>query len=186
MVALVRSNFPALSVKQVTKALTSSTQFRHPGGAVPGSGFGVVDAMAALRRRPGWPSQGQAARANAVPRMVPMTRQVTSTKATLAHKIERDALLSLAVLVALLALVGLIVLARRYRPGARRGGELPPPQPADRPLLASVGAGGQPARLPARPGSVAGWAAVWAAQATRPASSLPSATARSAVPAARA
>src|SRR5262249_41979201 len=63
---------------------------------------------------------------------------------TLAHKIERDALLSLAVLVALLALVGLIVLARRYRPGSRRPAGQSPPQPAERPLLASVGAGGQP------------------------------------------
>ena len=158
VVALVRSDFPALSVQQVTKALTSSTQFRHPGGTVPGSGFGVVDAMAALKTatRMAEP-KGQAAGANAVPRMLPMTPAVTSTKVTLAHKIERDALLSLAVLVALLALVGLIVLARRYRPGSRRGAGLTPPQPADRPLLASVGAGGQPPPdfLPA-PGSAGG------------------------------
>jgi Subtilase family len=155
VVALVRSDFPALTVQQVTKALTSSTQFRHPGGTVPGSGFGVVDAMAALKTatRMAEP-KGQAAGANAVPRMVPMTPAITSTRATLAHRIERDALLSLAVLVALLALVGLIVLARRFRPGSRRDAGQPPPQPADRPLLASVGAGGQPAPefLPA-PGS---------------------------------
>lgn len=145
VVALVRSDFPALSVQQVTRALETSTQFRHPGGDVPGSGFGVVDAMAALKTatRMAEP-KGQAAGANAVPRMVPMAPAVTSTRATLAHRIERDALLSLAVLVALLALVGLIVLARRMRPGSRRGAGLTPPQPGDRPLLASVGAGGQP------------------------------------------
>ena len=146
VVALVRSDFPALPVKQVTKALETSTLFRHPNGRVPGSGFGVVDAMAALKTatRMAEP-KGQAAGANAVPRMAPMTPAITSTRATLAHRIERDALLSLAVLVALLALVGLIVLARRYRPGSRRGAGPTPPQPADRPLLASVGAGGQPA-----------------------------------------
>ena len=146
VVALVRSDFPALSVQQVTKALETSTQFRHPSAGVPGSGFGVVDAMAALKTatRMAEP-KGQAAGANAVPRMAPMTPAITSTRATLAHRIERDALLSLAVLVALLALVGLIVLARRYRPGSRRGAGPTPPQPADRPLLASVGAGGQPA-----------------------------------------
>ena len=146
VVALVRSDFPALSVQQVTKALETSTQFRHPNAGVPGSGFGVVDAMAALKTatRMAEP-KGQAAGANAVPRMVPMTPAITSTRATLAHRIERDALLSLAVLVALLALVGLIVLARRMRPGSRRDAGPTPPQPADRPLLASVGAGGQPA-----------------------------------------
>jgi hypothetical protein len=146
VVALVRSDFPALPVKQVTKALETSTQFRHPSGGVPGSGFGVVDAMAALKTatRMAEP-KGQAAGANAVPRMVPMTPAITSTRATLAHRIERDALLSLAVLVALLALVGLIVLARRMRPGSRRDAGPAPPQPAARPLLASVGAGGQPA-----------------------------------------
>jgi len=146
VVALVRSDFPALSVQQVTKALETSTQFRHPGGAVPGSGFGVVDAMAALKTatRMAEP-KGQAAGANAVPRMVPMAPAITSTRATLAHRIERDALLSLAVLVALLALVGLIVLARRYRPGSRRDAGPASPQPAARPPLASVGAGGQPA-----------------------------------------
>jgi subtilase family protein len=158
VVALVRSDFPALSVKQVTRALTSSTQFHHPGGTVPGSGFGVVDAMAALKKATLMAEpKGQAAGANAVPRMVPMAPAVTSTRATLAHKIERDALLSLAVLVALLALVGLIVLARRYRPGSRRGAGQSPPQPAERPLLASVGAGSQPPPdfLPA-PGTAAG------------------------------
>jgi hypothetical protein len=146
VVALVRSDFPALSVKQVTKALETSTLFRHPNGGVSGSGFGVVDAMAALKTatRMAEP-KGQAAGANAVPRMAPMTPAITSTRATLAHRIERDALLSLAVLVALLALVGLIVLARRYRPGSRREAGPTPPQPADRPLLTSVGAGGQPA-----------------------------------------
>jgi len=145
VVALVRSDFPALSVKQVTRALETSTQFRHPSGDVPGSGFGVVDAMAALKTatRMAEP-KGQAAGANSVPRMLPMTPAVTSTRTTLAHKIERDTLLSLALLVALLALVGLIVLARRYRPGSRRDAEAAPPQPADRPLLASVGAGSQP------------------------------------------
>ena len=163
VVALVRSDFPALSVQQVTRALENSTQFHHAAGQAPGSGFGVVDAMAALRTatRMAEP-RGQAAGANAVPRMQPMTPPATSARTTLAHRIERDALLSLAVLVALLALVGLIVLARRYRPGPRRGAALTPPQPADRPLLASVGAAagrqGTPDFLPAPggPGSLDG------------------------------
>ena len=48
IVALIRAQFPALSPAQVTKALTESTVFQHPGGQQDGSGAGTVDAAAAL------------------------------------------------------------------------------------------------------------------------------------------
>ena len=46
--ALIRAQFPALSPAQVTKALTESARFKHPGGQLDGSGAGTVDAAAAL------------------------------------------------------------------------------------------------------------------------------------------
>ena len=46
--ALIRAQFPALSPAQVTKALTESARFGHPGGQLVGSGAGTVDAAAAL------------------------------------------------------------------------------------------------------------------------------------------
>ena len=46
--ALIRAQFPALSPAQVTKALTESARFQHPGGQQDGSGAGTVDAAGAL------------------------------------------------------------------------------------------------------------------------------------------
>ena len=48
IVALIRAQFPALSPAQVTKALTESARFQHPGGQQDGSGAGTVDAARAL------------------------------------------------------------------------------------------------------------------------------------------
>jgi serine protease len=48
IVALIRAQFPVLTPAQVTKALTTSTVFRPPGGRATGSGFGTVDAAKAL------------------------------------------------------------------------------------------------------------------------------------------
>jgi hypothetical protein len=48
IVALIRTQFPALSPAQVTQALTQSTVFRRPVGQQDGSGAGTVDAAAAL------------------------------------------------------------------------------------------------------------------------------------------
>ena len=48
IVALIRTQFPALSPAQVTRALTQSTVFRPSGGQQDGSGAGTVDAAAAL------------------------------------------------------------------------------------------------------------------------------------------
>jgi len=48
IVALIRTQFPALSPAQVTSALTTSTVFRPAGGQRDGSGAGTVDAAAAL------------------------------------------------------------------------------------------------------------------------------------------
>lgn len=46
--ALIRSRYPDLTPAQVTRALTRSTVYRPPGGRVPGSGYGTVDARRAL------------------------------------------------------------------------------------------------------------------------------------------
>jgi type VII secretion-associated serine protease mycosin len=46
--ALIRSQFPELTPAQVTRLLTHSTVFHRPGGRRNGSGFGTVDAAAAL------------------------------------------------------------------------------------------------------------------------------------------
>jgi hypothetical protein len=46
--ALIRSQFPAFTPAQVEQALTTSTVFRHKNGRKDGSGFGTVDAAAAL------------------------------------------------------------------------------------------------------------------------------------------
>jgi serine protease len=48
IVALIRTQFPALSPAQVTSALTKSTVFRPADGQRDGSGAGTVDAAAAL------------------------------------------------------------------------------------------------------------------------------------------
>jgi len=47
--ALIRSRYPALSPALVTQALITSTTRRPSGGYSPGTGFGQVDAAAALR-----------------------------------------------------------------------------------------------------------------------------------------
>src|SRR5215469_17417680 len=48
VVTLIRAQFPALTPAQVTKALTQSARFTHPGGQQDGSGAGTVDAALAL------------------------------------------------------------------------------------------------------------------------------------------
>ena len=49
MVALIRSRYPALSPALVAQALITSTAHRPSGGYSTGTGFGEVDAAAALR-----------------------------------------------------------------------------------------------------------------------------------------
>jgi len=48
VVALIRSKYPALSPALVTQVLVGSTRHRPAGGYSPGTGFGEVDAAAAL------------------------------------------------------------------------------------------------------------------------------------------
>ena len=47
--ALIKSQYPELTPAQVSRALTSSTVFRPPGGLADGSGHGTADAAAALK-----------------------------------------------------------------------------------------------------------------------------------------
>jgi subtilase family protein len=48
VVALIKSQFPGMTPAQVTRVLTESTAFRPKGGRANGSGYGTVDAAAAL------------------------------------------------------------------------------------------------------------------------------------------
>jgi serine protease len=149
--ALIRSAFPALTPKQVTAALISSTRFHHAGRQAGGSGHGVVDASAALAAATATAEpHGKAADAGAVPRVSPVVPAVASPRATLSHKIKQDAVLSGAVLLGLLVLVGLFALLRRLRRG-RHDETAWPPDPVDQPAMAAAGAGrdGQPQFLPA-------------------------------------
>ena len=65
--ALIRSAYPRLSPAQVEQAMTSSAAGRPAGGYSPGTGFGEVDAAAAVRAAGrlarGQPAAGLAARA---------------------------------------------------------------------------------------------------------------------------
>jgi type VII secretion-associated serine protease mycosin len=77
--ALIRSAYPRLTPAQVAQALISSTRHRPPGGYSPATGFGEVDAVAALhaarRLAVARPAAGLAARGHFAPAAGPV--QVT-------------------------------------------------------------------------------------------------------------
>jgi hypothetical protein len=116
IVAIIKSEFPALTPRQVTKALTSGTQFRRPGGRLTGSGFGTADAARALRAATVMAEpRGQRAGAGAVARAAPVTPAVPATRPPLAPKLRRDGVISLAVLLVLLLPITVYALVRRHR-----------------------------------------------------------------------
>lgn len=116
IVAIIRSEFPALTPQQVTKALTSGTQFRRPGGRLIGSGYGTADAAGALRAATVMAQpRGQRAGAGAVARAAPATPAVPAAKPGLAPRLRRDGVISLAVLLVLLLPITVFALVRRHR-----------------------------------------------------------------------
>ena len=116
IVAIIRSEFPALTPRQVTKALTSGTQFQRPGGRLIGSGFGTADAAKALRAATVMAEpRGQRAGAGAVARAAPVTPAVPATRPALAPRLRRDGAISLAVLLVLLLPITVFALVRRRR-----------------------------------------------------------------------
>jgi subtilisin family serine protease len=105
IVALIKSKFPELTPDQVTRALIRGTAIRPPGGIADGSGHGTVDAARALAAAaaiaaPSLHRAGDGAVSStqlpAAPSASPLAGE------NLRPKLERDALISLAVLVVLL------------------------------------------------------------------------------------
>ncbi len=114
--ALIKSAFPALTPAQVTKSLISSARFGRPDGRQIGSGYGTVDAARALHAAAAMAEpHGQRAYAGAVARVAPVTPLVRSTQQGLPLRLERDAIISLAVLLVLLLPITVFALVRRRR-----------------------------------------------------------------------
>ena len=155
IVALIRAQFPSLTPAQVTKALTSSTVYRRPGGQATGSGAGTVDAAAALAAAASInaavsPSASPASTSPAA--AAPKAPAVHSTSSSLSKSLTSDAYLAGAVFVLLLlAIFGWRLLRRRRARAARlaevRAAAQPPPR-KDRPGgHGSYGGRRQPGRV---------------------------------------
>ena len=107
IVALIRTQFPALSPAQVTSALTQSTVFRRPGGQQDGSGAGTVDAAAALT--------AAARMIEAVPTSSAGTHPAPAAPAAHASRgVSRTLLLDIGISVALFLLLAVPILGYGY------------------------------------------------------------------------
>ena len=122
IVALIKSQFPELTPAQVTRALTRSTVIRPPGGMTDGSGHGTADAGRALAAAariasPGLHRAGDGAVDSSHLPAAPLASSLAG--ASLRPKLERDALISVAVLVVLLLPIMVYTLMQRRRRRAR-------------------------------------------------------------------
>ena len=139
IVALIRAQFPALSPAQVTKALTESARFQHPGGQLDGSGAGTVDAARALaaaaRMAEAVPSAGSS------PVAVSPGAQPGAPAAHASSNLNRTLLIDVGIAVAIFLLLAVPILTyslrRRRRARAARLAEVraaaqpvPPRRPA--------------------------------------------------------
>jgi Subtilase family len=116
--ALIRSRFPDLSPRQITRVLTSSTVFGRDGGKVPGAGFGTVDAARAVARAAAIHELARQAGAGARPWVRPAPPPVAAASTSLAPRLLKDGLVVAAVLIVVLVLItvyGLMRLLRRRR-----------------------------------------------------------------------
>jgi subtilisin family serine protease len=120
IVALIKSEYPALTPAQVTQALTNSTVFRPPNGLTDGSGHGTADAAAALAAAQKIAGPVPRAGAGAVAATQPTAPPVPVIDQALAPKIKRDGLISGALLAVLLVLIVFYTLVRRRRRKARQ------------------------------------------------------------------
>jgi type VII secretion-associated serine protease mycosin len=123
--ALIRSRYPALSPALVTQALLGSTRHRPAGGYSPGTGFGEVDAAAALAAAGRLASQradtGLAASAH--PGVGPLPGPIQVVHRDHAKIVALGAVALVAALGFLLTLMLLVLRGRRGRSGrAPRGG----------------------------------------------------------------
>ena len=138
--ALIRAQFPALSPAQVTKALTESARFQHPGGQQDGSGAGTVDAARALaaaaRMVEAVPSAGSSPVAGAPGAQPPGAPPVHTSS-----NLSRTLLIDIGIAVAIFLLLAVPILTyglrRRRRARAARLAEVraaaqpvPPRRPA--------------------------------------------------------
>jgi subtilisin family serine protease len=175
IVALIKSEYPELTPAQVTQALITSTSIRPPGGMSDGSGHGTADAAAALAAAASIAKPGpHRAGSGAVGAPMPAAPPVPFVDRGLGPKLERDGLISGALLLLLLLPVAVYALAlRRRRSRSRklardreravRPAYAPPADgPADQVLEYFAAAPAQPPG--ARPRSLSG-----AAGAARPA-----------------
>jgi hypothetical protein len=119
LAALIKSKFPALTPRQVTRALTSSTRFRRPGGRLIGSGFGTADAAAALKAAAAMAALGKGTGHTATASPRPVTRRATPAARSPWHRLRpylrRYGVKALAGLLALLLLITAFILVRRRR-----------------------------------------------------------------------
>ena len=153
IVAMIRSEFPALTPAQVTKSLTSSTRFRRPDGRLIGSGYGTVDAASALRAAAAMAEpRGQRAGAGAVARTAPATPAVHTAKPSLIPKLRRYGIISLALLLILLLPIAVFALIRRRRERADESESGWPDEPVTTQFaIAGAGVAEQPEFLPSPP-----------------------------------
>jgi subtilisin family serine protease len=114
--ALIKSVYPELTPAQVTQALINGTTIRPAGGMTDGSGHGTADAAKALAAAAAIarPSPHRAG-SGAVSRQLPAASPVPFVDRGLGPKLERDGLISGAVLVVLLLPIGGYALARSRR-----------------------------------------------------------------------
>ncbi len=123
IVALIKAQFPRLTPGQVRDVLTKSTVFRPKGGRGDGSGFGTVDATAALMAASTMaeavPSTAAAGGASPAPPSAPAVHN-TVVRKNLGHSLITDAALAVAVFLILLgAIFGYKTLRRRRARSAR-------------------------------------------------------------------
>jgi hypothetical protein len=119
IVALIRSRYPSLSVADVRTALITTTMFHRANGLTDGSGYGAVNAVAALgaAAKLATPASERAG-AGAEPPTTLRPAAAGAGVAKLSPQIVRAGEISAAVLVLLLlAVAGYAVAARRRRPG---------------------------------------------------------------------
>jgi hypothetical protein len=121
IVALIKSVYPGLTPAQVTKALETSTAIRPTGGLADGSGHGTADAAKALAAAASIASPApHRAGAGAVSRQLPAAPPVPFVDRGLGPKLERDGIISGALLVVLLLPITVYALVRRRRRRSRR------------------------------------------------------------------
>jgi len=142
IVALIKSVYPELTPAQVTQALITGTKIRPADGLADGSGHGTADAAKALAAAASIAKPvPHRAGAGAVSKQLPAAPPVPFVDRGLGPKLERDGLISGALLVVLLVPIIVYALVRRRRRRARtlaRGDR----DPAGRPAYAPAGTQG--------------------------------------------